>query len=226
MPRIISLIASATEIVSALGQLPYLVGRSHECDFPPEVARLPVCTKPSIPVTGNSQEIDLLVKDRVRNALSVYEVFDDVLKQWQPTHISTQKQCEVCAVSLRDVEQSVALRLASHPSIVPLQPDSLAGIWDDMRRVAESLGIDGSAVIGHLISRMEAISRNARSAPERPRVACIEWIEPLMAAGNWMPQLVEMAGGVNLVGEPGRHSPWMNWDDLIDANHHGAGVEA
>lgn len=218
MPRIISLIASATEIVSALGQLPYLVGRSHECDFPPEVARLPVCTKPSIPVTGNSQEIDLLVKDRVRNALSVYEVFDDVLKQLQPTHIITQTQCEVCAVSLRDVEQSVALRLASHPSIVPLQPDSLAGIWDDMRRVAESLGIDGSAVIGHLISRMEAISRNARSAPERPRVACIEWIEPLMAAGNWMPQLVEMAGGVNLVGEPGRHSPWMNWDDLIDAN--------
>lgn len=169
-------------------------------------------------MAGNSREIDRLVKDRVRNALSVYEVFDDVLEQLQPTHIITQTQCEVCAVSLRDVEQSVAIRLASKPCIVPLQPNSLADIWNDMRRVAASLEIDGSAIIANLISRMETVSRNALSSLDRPRVACIEWIEPLMAAGNWTPELVEMAGGANLFGEAGRHSPWMSWEELVEAD--------
>src|SRR5260370_41598626 len=103
MLHIVSLISSGTEIVHALGQLPNQVGRSHECDFPETVLSLPICTRPTIPVTGDSREIDLLVKDRVRNALSVYEVFPDVLERLQPTHIVTQTQCEVCAVSLKDV---------------------------------------------------------------------------------------------------------------------------
>src|SRR6266550_471771 len=141
MPRIVSLISSGTEIVHALGQFDSLVGRSHECDFPPAVANLPICTRPTIPVTGDSREIDRSVKDRVRNALSVYEVFDDVLERLQPTHIITQTQCEVCAVSLRDVERSVAARLASQPKIVSLTPNSLADVWDDIHRVAGAIGI-------------------------------------------------------------------------------------
>ena len=116
MPRIVSLISSATEIIHALGQTPNQVGRSHECDFPPEVAALPACTKPTIDIHADSREIDRAVKDRVRNALSVYDVFDEVLERLQPTHIITQTQCEVCAVSLRDVERSVASRLASQPA--------------------------------------------------------------------------------------------------------------
>ena len=220
MPRIVSLIASATEIVHALGQFEFLVGRSHECDFPEAVASLPVCTRPAIPVSGDSREIDSLVKDRLREAISVYEVFPDVLERLQPTHIITQTQCEVCAVSLKDVEAALTAGLASNPQIVPLHPNALADVWDDIRRVAVSLGIAerGEATIQDLKARMCAISRRALSRPERPTVACIEWLEPLMAAGNWVPELVEMAGGVNLFGEAGKHSPRMSWEELVRAD--------
>lgn len=216
MPRIVSLIASATEIVHALGQLPNQVGRSHECDFPPEVAALPVCTKPTIDIHADSREIDRAVKDRVRNALSVYDVFDDVLQRLQPTHIITQTQCEVCAVSLRDVERSVASRLASKPTIISLTPNALADVWDDIQRVADSLGIAecGNTVIASLKARMCAAAERARAARERPSVACVEWIEPLMAGGNWTPELIGMAGGVNLFGEPGKHSGYFTWEEL------------
>jgi len=220
VPRIVSLISSASEIIHALGQTPDQVGRSHECDFPPEVATLPACTKPTIDIHADSREIDRAVKDRVRNALSVYEVFDEVLERLQPTHIITQTQCEVCAVSLRDVERSVAARLASRPKIISLTPNSLVDVWDDIRRVAGSLGIveHGESVIASLQTRMCAISDRARRDGARPRVACIEWQEPLMAAGNWMPQLVEMAGGVNLLGEPDKHSGYLQWTELVTAD--------
>jgi len=214
VPRIVSLISSATEIVHALGQFEFLVGCSHECDFPPTVKSLPVCTKPTIPVSGSSREIDQLVKDRVRNALSVYDVFDDVLERLQPTHILTQTQCEVCAVSLADVERSVAGRLASQPKIVSLNAESLDGVWADMRRVADALGV-GAALIAALQVRLQSISERALQSPKRPRVAVIEWIEPLMAAGNWTPELIALAGGVNLFGEAGKHSPWMSWEELV-----------
>ncbi len=216
MPRIVSLISSATEVVHALGQTASQVGRSHECDFPAEIAALPVCTKPTIDIHADSREIDRAVKDRVRNALSVYEVFDDVLERLQPTHIITQTQCEVCAVSLRDVERSVASRLASRPKIVSLTPNSLADVWDDIRRVAGAIGIaqHGETVVAALQARMCAISGKARAAKDRPRVALIEWIEPLMATGNWMPALVEMAGGVNLLGEPDKHSGYISWEQV------------
>jgi iron complex transport system substrate-binding protein len=218
--RIVSLIASATEIVHALGQFPNQVGRSHECDFPPEAAALAVCTKPTIDIYADSREIDRSVKSRVRNALSVYEVSDDVLERLQPTHIITQTQCEVCAVSLRDVERSVASRLASQPKIISLTPNSLADVWNDVRRVASSLGIaeHGETVIASLQARMCAISEKARTAGDRPRVACLEWIEPLMAGGNWTPELVEMAGGVNLFGKAGRHSGYFAWEELVESD--------
>src|SRR5260221_444280 len=141
MSRIVSLIASATEIVHSLGALDSLVGRSHECDFPDGIGKLPCCTRPKIDVSGSSLEIDRLVKENLANALSVYEVLDHVLEELQPTHILTQTQCEVCAVSLKDVERSVAARLASRPRIVSLQPNSLADIWDDIRRVACALDL-------------------------------------------------------------------------------------
>jgi iron complex transport system substrate-binding protein len=192
-----------------------LVGRSHECDYPHAVASLPVCTRPKIQVTGNSAEIDRQVKSNLTNALSIYEVLDDVLEELQPTHILTQTQCEVCAVSLKDVERSVASRLKSQPKIVSLQPNSLADIWDDIRRIAVALEIPerGEEVIGQLQGRMQMIVAGATA--QKPTVACIEWLEPLMAAGNWVPELVEMAGGFNLFGEAGKHSPWMTWDSLV-----------
>lgn len=209
MRRIVSLISSATEMVDALGALDLLVGRSHECDYPASVRNLPACTKPLIDVDADSRTIDEQVKNSARNALSIYEVFDDVLERLQPTHILTQVQCEVCAVSLRDVERSIASRLASAPKLVALNPSSLNDIWQDFRRVGEAVGVDAEPVIQALRERMAKI-RPATSTT----VACIEWIEPLMAAGNWTPELIAMAGGIDVFGKPGIHSPWITWEDL------------
>jgi iron complex transport system substrate-binding protein len=219
MPRIISLIASATEMLAALGQLDHLVGRSHECDYPEPVKTLPVCTRPRIPVDGTSAEIDRLVKESARTSVSIYDVFDDVIERLEPTHIVTQIQCEVCAVSLRDVELAIARGIKGRPKIVSLQPNSLADIWDDLLRIAEALGIEerGETVVESLKHRMEVLSARL-SGGSRPRVACVEWIEPLMAAGNWTPELIELAGGVNLFGEAGKHSPWMTWEQLTAAD--------
>jgi iron complex transport system substrate-binding protein len=209
-PTIVSLISSATEMVDALGAIDLLVGRSHECDYPPSVRALPSCTRPLIDVNADSRRIDEQVKNSVRSALSIYEVFDDVLERLQPTHILTQVQCEVCAVSLRDVERSVASRLASAPQLVPLNPASLADIWDDFRRVGEAVGVNPEPVIRKLQNRMTPV-RTAGS----PTVACIEWIEPLMAAGNWTPELIHLAGGIDVFGKPGTHSPWITWEQLV-----------
>jgi iron complex transport system substrate-binding protein len=197
-------------MVDALGAIDLLVGRSHECDYPPSVRALPPCTKPLIDVDADSRTIDEQVKNSARSALSIYEVFDDVLERLQPTHILTQVQCDVCAVSLRDVERSIASRLASTPQLVALNPASLADIWDDFRRVGEAVGVNAEPVIHKLRSRMTPVS-----SPERPTVACIEWIEPLMAAGNWTPELIELAGGIDIFGKPGIHSPWITWEELL-----------
>ena len=220
MTRIVSLIASATEIVHALEMGTHQVGRSHECDYPDSVLSLPICTAPTFPISGNSQEIDNRVKETLRKALSVYEVFGKVLEQLQPTHIITQSQCEVCAVSLREVEEAVGKRLTCRPTVVSLQPDGLNEVWQDMGLVAFSLGIEakGAELVESLSQQMDEISSRAQATPQRPRVACVEWLEPLMAAGNWMPELVEMAGGESLLGESGKHSSWMSWEELSQSD--------
>jgi iron complex transport system substrate-binding protein len=212
--RIVSLLASATEIVCALGLEDHLVGRSHECDFPESIRRLPVCTSPKFAVTGSSADIDRRVKETLQSDTSVYAVNAARLDDLRPDVIVTQAQCEVCAVSLRDVEAAVT-RMRSRPRVVSLNPNALAEVWDDVRAVAAGCGVPGRGekLVADLRARMRAVSERTAGRP-RPTVACIEWIDPLMAAGNWVPELVELAGGVNLFGEAGKHSPWMTWDDL------------
>lgn len=215
--RIVSLIASATEIVCALGFEDQLVGRSHECDYPPSVKRLPQVTSPKFNVEGSSAEIDQRVKSIVQEALSVYRVDAQKLETLKPTHIVTQSQCEVCAVSLKDVEQAVCELTSSRPVIVSLEPNSLDDVWADIRRVGSALGAADRAeqLIDELKSRMDDIVQRTHWLERDPTVAYIEWIDPLMAGGNWMPELIEMAGGVNLFGEAGKHSPWMTWGELV-----------
>ncbi len=216
MPRIVSLIASATEIVCALGFEGQLVGRSHECDFPEGVQRLPACTSPKFDTSGSSRDIDERVKGLVRDGLSVYKVDEALLRELRPDVIVTQSHCEVCAVSERVVERAVASWLGSSPKVVSLAPNGLDDVWAGFRQVADALGVPrrGEELVRSLQARMAAVAERARALPDRPTVACVEWVEPLMASGNWVPELVEMAGGVNLFGSPGRHAPWLSWEDL------------
>src|ERR1700741_3227134 len=164
-PRIISLIASATEIVCALGFESQMVGRSHECDFPASVKRLPVCTSPKFEVEGLSYEIDERVKAILQEALSVYRVDADLLESLRPTHIVTQSQCEVCAVSLKDVEQAVCEMVSTRPHIVSLEPNALADVWADIRRVADAFDAPdrGHQLIAELQRRMDEIDARARA---------------------------------------------------------------
>lgn len=216
MLRIIPLIASATEIVHALGLGEFQVGRSHECDFPARVRDLPVCTRPRFDIEGNSREIDARVKSTLAAEASVYEVFTDVIERLSPTHLITQTQCQVCAVTLAEAEQAISEQHASRPKVVALEPNSLADIWRDIRRVADSCGVEGRGeqLVAELQSRMDEF-RVERAAV---KVVCIEWPEPVMAAGNWVPELIAMAGGVNLLGGAGRHSPWVEFGEMVAAD--------
>jgi iron complex transport system substrate-binding protein len=219
MPRIVTMIASATEIVCALGFEKNLVARSHECDWPPRVERLPVCTAPRFDVHGSSLEIDQRVKSLLEQATSIYRVDAKMLRELQPDVIVTQSHCAVCAVSEKDVEQAMGDWLGKKPTIVSLSPNNLAEVWQSIRNVADALGVSsrGETLVHELQARVDAIQKKAASA-EKPTVACLEWIEPLMAAGNWVPELVELAGGRNLFGAAGKHSPWMTWEQLVEAD--------
>lgn len=217
--RIVSLLPSATEIVCALGYGDHLVGRSHECDHPASVTDLPICSRARIRVDASSREIDRSVKAMVSDGLSVYEIDVETLRALAPDFIVTQTQCEVCAVSERDVEQAVRDWLDGQCAIISLNPNRLEDVWADIVRVATALGHhrNGEDVVATLDERMSTIHAGVAMVEQKPRVALIEWIEPLMAGGNWMPELVRLAGGENLFGEAGEHSPWMDFDALREA---------
>lgn len=214
--RVVSLLASATETVVALGCEDRLVGRSHECDYPSRITHLPVCTHAKIDVKASSAEIDRQVKSLLAQAVSIYAIDSDRLAQLKPDLVITQTQCEVCAVSLRDVEQALCQFVNSQPRLVSVEPNDLADIWNGISQIADALDVpeQGTRLVAQLRERIGSIRRRFAGAAARLRVACIEWIDPLMAAGNWVPELVEAVGGINLFGTAGKHSPWMTWDEL------------
>jgi len=172
---------------------------------------------------GSSGEIHRRVDDLLTSALSVYRVKTDVLEDLRPTHIITQAQCEVCAVSLADVEAAVAELTQIRPQVISLEPTRLADLWDDISRVGQALlpaetASSTQAVIEALQARVKVCAERGASVATRPTVACLEWTDPLMAAGNWVPELVELAGGTSLFGESGKHSPWLAWEELLTAD--------
>jgi len=216
--RVVSLIASATEIVAALGYESRLVGRSHSCDFPPMVESLPVCTEARIDLNGNSLEIDTRVRDAVRDAFSIYRVFQDQLDELSPTLIITQTQCEVCAVNLREVEETVCNLISTRPQIVALEPMVLDDLWGDIRKVAAALDDETAGEL--LIQQLQQRTQHLRQQQWNhcPTVACIEWLEPLMIAANWVPELVELAGGEAVLGKEGDHSTYLTWESLLTSD--------
>jgi iron complex transport system substrate-binding protein len=214
--RIVSLLPSCTEIVCALGCAEELKGRSHECDFPPEIRDRPVCTSARLPREASSAEIDREVKSLLQRALSIYEIDLEQLRQLRPDLILTQAQCEVCAVTLADLEKALASVADLRPRIISLSPNRLTDLWKDIQTVAEALEVKerGRELLAQLKNRVVDIIPKTCLIKRRPTVACLEWLDPLMGAGNWIPELVDIAGGVNLFGQAGLHSPWLEWEAL------------
>ncbi len=215
-PQIVTLLASATEIVCALGYEDALVARSHECDYPASVAKLPAATSSKIDTSQASGDVDNQVKSIVEQGLSVYKVDGDLLRELRPDVIVTQTQCEVCAASPKDIEDAVESWTGTVPNVVSLEPNTLANVWTDIQNVAVALGASerGEKLTGDLQARMAAIKTKSGEAGSRPSIACIEWIEPLMAGDNWIPELVSMAGGEDVFGAAGEQSPWVSWEAL------------
>ena len=224
--RIVSLLASATEMIYALGCLDQLVGCSHECDYPPEVQSLPVVSKAQIDIDTSSAQIDAQIKqlahktaepeDPALKALSIYTIDVDQLQILQPDIIFTQTQCEVCAVSERDVMQAIQHLTGLQPRVVSLAPHQLDDVWEDVLRVGEALGRYDQAkmLVSDYKKRLDYLRNATSKFGSRQRVTVLEWLDPLMAAGNWTPELVDYAGGENVFGEVGLHSPWLSWEEL------------
>ncbi len=214
--RIITLLPAATEIVCALGLEDRLVGRSHECDHPETVELLPVCSHDRLAANLSSRQIDEQVKSMVTNAISVYEVDTEKIKELAPDVVITQDQCAACAVSLPEVEQALADQLEKPARIISLQPDSLEDIFANITEVAQVLDAMPAAelLLEELNERIDIIRHKLKFIDKKPTVACIEWLDPLMASGNWIPELVEIAGGTPIMAQKGKHSPYILWEDL------------
>ncbi len=208
--RIVSLLPSATEIVCALGAADALVGISHECDFPESIRDRPGLTRSRIDASGTSRAIDVAVRTVIRDAISIYDVDADRLAALAPDVIVTQDLCEVCAVSLDDVRAAVArLSHRDRVDVVSLRPTRLDDVLGDIERVAAALGRAerGAQVRAMLEARIRAIAARGVAARTRPRVVTLEWIEPLMIGGTWMPELVELAGGEPIGATAGAPAP-------------------
>ena len=214
--RIASLLPSATEIVCALGARTELVGRSHECDFPPGVEDVPVLTSARIGPLPSSRAIDAAVRDVLKDALAIYQIDLEGLRKARADLIVTQDLCDVCAVSLQDVRSAVARLAQKDVAIVNLHPMRLDDIWSDLARVAEAIGrgAPGARIVQELRARVAEVDRRAAAAGERPRVLTIEWLAPVMVGGMWMPELVALAGGEPLLTRPGEHAPTPHPDQL------------
>ena len=218
--KIVSLLPSSTEIVCRLGFREQLVGISHECDYPVSVKGLPILTKPRFSPLGSSQHIDKSVQNLLKSGLSVYEVNTNLLKDLAPDLIITQAQCEACAISLNDVKEAVSDWVGNKPDIISLEPNYLEEVWSDFERVGKALNNVESYfnLKSEIEQRLDTLKENSQKLGKKPTVLCVEWIDPLMIAANWVPELVNIAGGINILSKPGSHSHIFKWDEIVETN--------
>ena len=210
--RIVSLLASATELVCALGAGERLVGRSHECDHPAWVTRLPAVSRPTFDIGGSSREIDERVRTRLHAGQPLYEVDDAAIAELAPDVLITQTHCEVCAVSPADLAHAISAQLV-RKQVVALRTGSLEAILEGFVDVARVIGASpaGEQLVSTIRANMAALAERTRALPH-PAVVCLEWIDPVFAMGNWGPELVDLAGGASALGTPGAHSVGISWD--------------
>jgi iron complex transport system substrate-binding protein len=216
MPRVVSFLPAATEIAYALGGGADLVGRSHECDYPADARRLPIVSRPALSLDGLTQsEIDTAVTERMHSGESLYVVDERLLNSLAPDVILTQDLCQVCAPSGNELTRALA-SIPSHPAVVYLTPRTLAEIDENIIAVGEAIGRTDAAraLVDRTQSRLERVRRENARVEHRPRVSFLEWTDPLFCAGHWVPEMIEIAGGVDRLGRAGEDSVRISWDDV------------
>ena len=212
--RIASLVPSATELLFALGVGDRVEAVTHECDYPPDAATKPHLTRSVVPEGLSASEIDAAVRERTGRGEALYELDVDELRELEVDLIVTQAVCEVCAVSFDDV-RAIAEELPTQPQVISLDPSTLGEVLADVPRLAEAVGADeaGDRLVAQAAERIDAVSDAVRDAP-RPRVAALEWLDPLYVGGHWVPQMIELAGGDDVLGMPGERSRTVEWYEL------------
>jgi iron complex transport system substrate-binding protein len=224
--RIVSLLPSATEILYALGLADSVVGVTHECDFPPEAAKKPPLIRPRVDPAAPPAELDRQVRDLVSRGESIYSVDDVLLRSLAPDLIITQDLCHVCAASPDDLAAALS-RMPFAPQVLSLQPQTLAGVWDDIRKIGEAtrrlpeadrLASSLDRRVAQIEAAVEAATKAAAApATSRPRVACLEWLDPFYVGGHWIPEMVTCAGGADLFGQVGSPSFRIAPEQVVDA---------
>jgi len=212
--RIASLVPSATEMLFALGLGDRVAAVTHECDYPPGAEQLPHLTRSAIREGLPAAEIDAAVRERTGRGESLYELDEGTLEELGVGLIVTQAVCEVCAVSFDDV-RAVAERLPTQPQVISLDPSTLGEVLADVPRLAQAAGVEeaGEALAADAAARIEAVEHAVKDAP-RPRVAALEWLDPIYIGGHWVPQMIELAGGLDVLGSPGEKSRTAEWAEL------------
>lgn len=216
--RIVTLLPSATEIVCALGLREHLVGVSHSCNFPEDVEELPVVTSTHVPYQESSEVIDAYVREHLSGHEALYDLDMERLVALEPDFIISQTLCDVCAVSTGDVMKAIE-SLPSKPVLIDLNPNTLDDVFDDVRNVGAQLGIEleANTTLLDLRERRDAIAARSAIIPlsDRPTVAFLEWVFPPFNGGHWNPELVNLAGGIDLLGSPGKASSTQDWVDIV-----------
>ncbi len=216
--KIVSLIASTTEIVCALGCKEFLVGISHECDFPESILDLPRCSAPRIDVDISSIEIENTITGLIKNALSIYSVDQEKLIELSPDIILTQDMCRVCAVSEDDVKMALRKSFTKSVQMYSFSPMTLHGIFDGILEIGNLLNKSETArnLVVDMKIRIKAIKEESKRIKRIPKVCAIEWIDPIYTGGNWMPELIEIAGGQSVFGKTGEHSKIIQFSEIVD----------
>jgi iron complex transport system substrate-binding protein len=216
--RIVSFLPSATEIASALGLEDSIVGITHECDYPTKIRNKPVVVRNVLPIEHMTQdEIDRAVADRVRQGLSLYQIDEQLLRTLAPDLILTQNLCQVCAPSGNEVSQ-VLKNLPHTPEVLWLTPQSLEEIFDNIRDLgaATGKGREAKLLVNECRTRLEKLSAKTSQLSSRPRVFCMEWLDPVYASGHWVPELVKLAGGLDELGKERGESVRISWEQVVD----------